>query len=212
MIKLNAKFKFKDWIAEIVELGYSTEVYNRPTEAPVTYIDADFVLRLIGQLTGDGIFCLNRNGKANPTKTDKLKTKFNKTVKGIESMLRFTVFQPKGKKNQLRVKNKNNKLLDSTKQNSLGCSKKTFGDVTTNHFYTWYEDKIEFESIVRDTVKLAKFMQEGCKKSVKDKNAEKARKSFKKLRDLMKSLEKKKCLGNRGKVISSYFDFNDFEF
>ena len=55
-------------------------------------------------------------------------------------------------------------------------------------------------------------MQEGCKKSVKDKNAEKAKQSFKKLRGLIKTLEKRKCLGNRSKVISSYFDFNDFEF
>ena len=54
-------------------------------------------------------------------------------------------------------------------------------------------------------------MQEGCKKSVKDKNAEKAKNSYKKLRGVIKQLERKKCLGNRSKVISSYFDFNNFD-
>ena len=55
-------------------------------------------------------------------------------------------------------------------------------------------------------------MQDGCKKSIKDKNAEKAKNSFKKLRGVIKQLERKKCLGNRSKVISSYFDFNNFDF
>ena len=93
---LNPIFKYKDWIEEIVELGYSTEAYNHPTEAPVTHIDADFVLGLIHQLVGDQIFCIMPNGKANSEKTKKFKKKFDKTLKNVENVLRFTVFQPRG--------------------------------------------------------------------------------------------------------------------
>ena len=69
---------------------------------------------------------------------------------------------------------------------------------------------VSYVDIVRDTIKITKFMSKGCREKVVEKQLTLVKKSFSKFKETMRLIRRKKCFGNQGRVLSTVFDFADY--
>ena len=90
--------KYRNWINEIVETGQSTETTPPPpTEAPVTYIDHQFVVDLLEGISGD-VNCIHpRKGQHLSNKTQRMRIKKDAIKMAVQNILIGDTFMPRCK-------------------------------------------------------------------------------------------------------------------
>ena len=82
--------------------------------------------------------------------------------------------------------------------------------MTTDDYFGWTTDMVGYSDIVRDTIRITKFMAKGCRQKVVDRQVEVVKKSFTKFKQIMQLIRRKRCFGNQNRVLSIIFDFDEY--